>query len=260
LNQNWLIGEFRYKEPPMNLAKRKAILNDIKSIHSYVLENALDDVVEKKWQPTLDKFIHLMETTIPLNGVDEIRRIDENVVVDVVKMVIFLMCRNSEFDYLGILPRILGIFHTPLKEIAGVENVTDVEDFLQLQRDAVWLKELYNGIFNVQNGYFHTMKTAAQGTLQIILFKTWENQGSFMTSDKPAFIHNSSIESTNMNSIICPLTPEYLVMIAKGDKNSLNDVDFRKTDNDLIKKFNMMILNNLNKAIVSNFKHLGYII
>jgi hypothetical protein len=183
--------EFRYKESPMNLAKKEAILNDIKSIHSYVLENALDDVVEKKWQSTLDEFIHQMEITVPVNGINEIRRIDENVVVDVVRMVIFLMCRNPDFDYLGILPRILDIFQKTLKDIAGAENTADVEAFLQTQRDAVWLKELYNGIFDVQKGYFYIMKTTAQSTLQMILFKTWENQGSFITSDKPAFIfHN----------------------------------------------------------------------
>ncbi|MBY6878916.1 DUF4238 domain-containing protein, partial [Clostridium botulinum] len=251
--------EFRYKEPPMNIAGRKAILDDIKSIQSYVLENALDDVVEKKWQSSLDKFIRLMETTVPLNGVDEIRRIDKDVVVDVIKMVIFLMCRNPDFDYLDILPRILDIFEKPLKDIAGAENVADVEVFLQLQRDAAWLQELYNGIFDVHKGYFHTMKTTVESSMQMILFKTWENKGSFITSDKPAFIHVSAVESNNMNSIICPLTPKYLVMIAKGDKNSLNDVNFRMADNDLIRKFNMMILNHSNKTIVSNHKHLGYI-
>lgn len=84
----------------------------------------------------------------------------------------------------------------------------------------------------------------------MILFKTWDNQGSFITSDKPAFIHNLSVESTNNNSIICPLTPKYLVIIAKGERDSLSDVNFRMADNDLIKKFNMMILNHSNKAIV----------
>lgn len=252
--------EFRYKEPSMKLAKRQATLNDIKSINSYVLENALDDVVEKKWQSTLDQFIHQMETTVPLNGVDEIRRIDENVVVDIIKMVIFLMCRNPDFDYLGILPKILNIFQKPLNDIAGTENTADVDEFLQMQRDAVWLKELYNGIFDVQKGYFYTMSTTAQSTLRMILFKTWDNQGSFITSDKPAFIHSLSVESINNNSIICPLTPKYLVIIANGEQDSLSDVNFRMADNDLIKKFNMMILNHSNRAIVSNFKHLGYIL
>lgn len=252
--------EFRYKESPMKLAKKQAILNDIKSINSYVIENALDDVVEKRWQSTLGEFIYQMKTTVPLNGVDGIRRIDERVVVDVIKMIIFLMCRNPDFDYLGILPKILNIFQKPLNDIAGIENSTDVDEVLQVQRDAVWLKVLYNGIFDVQKGYFYIMKTTARNTLQMILFKTWDNQGNFITSDKPAFIHNLSVESTNRNSIICPLTPEYLIMITKGERDSLSDVDFRMADNDLIKEFNMMILNHSNRAIVSNFKHLGYIL
>jgi hypothetical protein len=252
--------EFRHKEPPMNLAKRQATLNDIKSIHSYVLENTLDEVVEKKWQPILDEFIHQMETTVPLNGINEIRRINESVVLDLIKMVIFLMCRNPDFDYLGILPKVLDILRKPLKDITATEDASEVDDFLQIQQNAAWLKELYNALFEVPKGYFYTMKTTAQSTFQIILFKTWENQGSFITSDKPAFLHNLLVETTNHNAIYCPLTPEYLVMIAKGEKHSLKDVNFRMADNDLIKKFNRMILSHANKAIVSNYKHLGYLL
>jgi len=252
--------EFRHKEPPMKLAKRQATLSDIKSIHSYILENALDDVVEKKWQPILDDFIHQMETTVPLNGIDEIRRIDESLVVDIIKMVIFLMCRNPDFDYLGILPKILNIFQKPLKDITGTKNTVDVEDFLQIQQNAAWLRELYNGLFEVPKGYFYTMKTTAQSTFQMILFKTWENQGSFITSDKPAFLHDLLVEATNNNAIYCPLTPDYLVMITKGEKHSLRDVNFRMANNDLIKKFNRMILSHANKAIVSDYKHLGYLL
>lgn len=250
---------FKYKES-MNQAGKKAMLNDIKSIHSYVLENALDDVVEKKWQATIKKFIDLMETMVPLNGVDEIRRIDKDVVVEMVKMVIFLMNRNPDFDYFGILPKLVGVLKKPLNDIAGEGNTSDVDAFLQLQRDVVWLKELYNGIFEVNQGYFYKLKTAAQNTLQVILFKIHEGQGHFITSDKPAFIHSSMLEAVNMNSIICPLTPQYLVMITQGEKNNLKDVNFRKADNDLIRKFNMIILNHSKNIIISDFKYLGYIL
>ena len=93
-----------------------------------------------------------------------------------------------------------------------------------------------------------------------MLYKCWENQGTFITSDKPAFEHISLVEATNFNSIICPLTPKYLMMVMKGESNSLRNVNFRRANNQLIRKLNNIILNNSQNAIVSDCKHLGYIL
>ena len=49
--------EFVKRDNPENLARKKAILKDIKAIHSYVIENKLDDFLEKKWVKTRDDFI-----------------------------------------------------------------------------------------------------------------------------------------------------------------------------------------------------------
>lgn len=252
--------EFRQRENPENLAKRKAILSDIKQINSYVIENALDDVVEKKWQDFLNKFIKEMETTVPLNGVDEIRQINEDTVLDIVKMVIYLICRNPEFNCLGIFPMLRDIVFEGLPEGIDEESQKAREDFINKQMDAVWLMEIYKGLFNVPSGYFHYLKEIAQSSFQIILYKCHEGQGSFITSDTAAFEHISLVEATNMNSIICPLTPDYLIMIMKGDRNSLRNVNFRLANNALIRKFNSIILNHSQKAIVSNYKHLGFIL
>lgn len=252
--------EFRHKQYPSNLAKKTAILNSIKQINSYVIENALDDVVEKKWQKSLNDFIYQMENTIPLNGVDEIRQINENTVLEIVKIVIFLMCRNPEFNCLGIFPAIKRIVLDNLPEATDLKGQKEREDFIQNQMDALWLVEIYKGLFNVQSGYFHTLKKTAQSSLQIMLYKCWENQGAFITSDKPAFEHISLVEATNLNSIICPLTPQYLIMLMKGEGKSLRNVNFRRANNELIRKLNTIILNHSQNAIVSNYKHLGHIL
>lgn len=246
--------EFQNNETA-DIPSKKKILNHIKQTNSYVIESALDSVVESKWEQTLNDFIDQMETTVPLNGIDEIRQINENTVLDVVKMIIFLICRNPEFDYLGIL--------TWLKEEFLDSLLIDDEDkrkIIKTQLDAVWLKEMYMGLFDIPKGYFNTLKQAAKSSFQIMLYKVWEDQGSFITSDKPAFEHISLVESSNLNSIICPLTPQYLIMIMRGESNSLKKVNFRKANHELIRKFNRIILNHAEKSIVSNCKHLGYIL
>lgn len=249
--------EFKYKTPPFNMARKKAIINDIKQINSYVIEHSLDEMIEKKWEQCLNTFINEMENTIPLNGIDEVRRINEDTVIDIVKMVFFLICRNPDFDYLGTLPVILDIFFTGLSEIVGSKGA---KEFLEKQRNVIWLKEIYNGLFEMPNGYFHTMKQTAQKKFQVMLYKCWEEQGAFITSDIPAFQHSSFLEAKNFNSIICPLTPQYILLIMKGDSNSLRDINFRRANNDLIRRLNTIILNHSKEVLVANQKYLGYLL
>lgn len=252
--------ELKYKKYPFNLARKGAILKDIKGINSYVIEHTLDDVVEKKWQQNLETFIYEMESRVPLNGVDEIRQINEGTVFEMVKMIIFLICRNPEFDYLGILPWIkdyvLGCLPGAMDKVGQKAR----QDFIQNQMDALWLVEIYKGLFGVPSGYFHTLIEVAQSSFQLMLYKCWEGQGEFITSDKPAFEHVSRMEATNINSIICPLTPQYILLLMKGESNSLNKVNFRRANTKLIRKLNNIVLNHAQKGIVSSSKHLGYIL
>jgi hypothetical protein len=254
---NW---EFEYNYYPFNKAKTLAIISDIKSIHSYVIESALDNVVETKWQSCLNDFISQMETAIPLNEKNGMRQIAENSVIEIVKMIIFLMCRNPDFDCLGVFPAIKHVFLEDLFETSNNAEEKSLEEFTSQQMRAIWLNEIYNGLFNADKGFFYTSKQQMKKSCQIILFKCWEERGSFIASDNPAFYNKSFVASDNFNSIICPLTPEYLVMILRGKDKSLNNVDFRCADNTLIKKLNTIILNNAKEIIISNYKTLGNII
>jgi hypothetical protein len=243
---NW---EFRYKQYPYNIAKKTAILNEIKQMNSNVIENALDQVLENKWQKSLDDFLDQMENTIPLNGIDEIRQIEEETVIEIVKMVIFMICRNPDFNCINIFTDIERI----LLSVFG-------KDYTKEQMDAAWLFEIYKALFSIAGGYYDSYFKNIKSSFQIMLFKCWEDQGTFITSDMPAFEHICLIEKDNLNSIIFPLTPKYLIMLMRGESNSLRNVNFRMADNLLIKKFNRIIFNHSRNAIVSNYKHLGYIL
>lgn len=84
--------------------------------------------------------------------------------------------------------------------------------------------------------------------------------GSNVTEKYRFFMHISLLETPNLNSIICPLTPQYILMLMKGNENSLGNVNIRLVNNDLIKKLNRIILCHANNAIISNYKHLGYLL
>lgn len=251
--QDW---EFVHKKDNQEEEASKAKnINDIKSIKSYVIENTLDKVTENKWEQRLNTFLNEMETTVPINGVNGLRKINEKTVVDIYKMVIFLICRKPDFNYFGIIPKIIN-FIIDFSDSSDDESIDEIK---RQQKDAAWLTQLYQGLFNLPKGYFYNMNELAK-RFQMILYKCYEDAGSFITSDTPAFAHSSSVEVINNNSIICPLTPQYLLQIANGDENSINKVDFRLANNDVIKIFNRTILNHAQKAIISDKKYLGYIV
>lgn len=85
----------------MELKNKKAIINDIKSINSYVIEHGLDNVIEIRWESCLNEFINQIENTTLINSNGYIRQIDEKLVAEIIRMIIFLVCRNPDFDYWG---------------------------------------------------------------------------------------------------------------------------------------------------------------
>ncbi len=253
--------EFIHHERPGDTVSKKKIINEICDINSYVIENAFDNLVESKWEERVQKFIDLMEKTVPINGIDGLREIDKAMVLSVVEMVIYLICRNPEFDFNGLLPKVVDCFTAYLPNAEDDSKSALIKDeFKKSQEDAVWLGELYNGLFRVSRGYFHLLKQTAQSDLQLILYKCYENDGSFLTSDKPAFENRSKVYAENYNAIYCPISPKYLLFMGTGEKHSLNKVDFRMADNNVIRTFNRIILNNSTKVIISDKKHLGYIL
>lgn len=84
--------------------------------------------------------------------------------------------------------------------------------------------------------------------------------GEFLTSDNPSFFNNLAVTWRNLKSIISPLTPQYLMLVLRGDYDKLNTIGFKYADNNLIRKFNTIIFNHSKESIISSYKFLGKII
>ena len=75
---------------------------------------------------------------------------------------------------------------------------------------------------------------------QMILFEAYNNAGTFITSDNPAFEHKLKVESANSNGMIFPISPKYLLFIGRGSE-AINIVDHRFADSGTVKHFNRLI-------------------
>ena len=94
----------------------------------------------------------------------------------------------------------------------------------------------------------------------MILFEAYDNAGPFITSDNPAFEHKSSVvERDNSSGLVFPISPKYLVFVAKGDEE-INVVDHRFANAETVKKFNRIINANKTEIIISSSKNLNDVI
>lgn len=98
-----------------------------------------------------------------------------------------------------------------------------------------------------------------QKRCQLVLLRCPEENGSFITSDNPAFIFMNKVMRQNRNGFYIPLTPQYLLLIGKG-RDNIGSVDVHTITNQGVKFYNNIILSKATNAIVSNKKYLGYIL
>lgn len=68
----------------------------------------------------------------------------------------------------------------------------------------------------------------------MILFEAYDNAGTFITSDNPSFQHISVVAKGDTNGFIFPITPKYLLFITKGNLDSIDIVDHRFANRDII--------------------------
>ena len=83
------------------------------------------------------------------------------------------------------------------------------------------------------------------------LFEAYDGAGSFITSDNPAFEHKLMVETNNNNGFVFPLSPKYLIFIARGNEG-INVVDYRFANTDTIQHFNRLIALHKTEAVISN--------
>jgi hypothetical protein len=124
----------------------------------------------------------------------------------------------------------------------------------------IWYSELYKMFFKNSGGFYHNVVNLALNGCQMILFEAYDNAGTFITSDNPAFEHKSSpVERNNGSGLIFPISPKYLVFFAKGDEG-INVVDHRFANSETIKKFNRIICGHRTELIISTSKNLKDVI
>lgn len=251
--------QFYKKNNRDNLARKKAILNEIKSLHSYVIENKLDSFLENDWPNTRDKFIEAVESITDYKTMTNVK-IEKRVVVKLIYSMLILMCRNPAFDCFGVYPKIENAFKS-IFEInkMGEEERKKSQKVVDQQIHAAWLAEIYKGLFQNEKGFCEIYAENIEEKCQIVLFRCCEENGSFITSDNPAFMFINNVMKYNRNGFYMPLTPQYLLFIGKGE-DDIGSIDVKSLSNKGVKIQNSIILSKAVNSVVSNRKYLGYIL
>lgn len=227
-----------------NLARKKAILADIDALNSYLIENGMDAHFESNWSRTLTEFISQMKSDgSGIVGQSE-RKIDESVTLDILSFFFMMLCRSPKFDGLGIYTWIREVLLEPV--FGG-----NISGFM----DGLWYTELYRMIYKSTGGHFHSFLSEAIKRCQIILFEAYDDAGSFITSDNPAFQNINFLETTNMNGLVFPVSPKYLLFICRGE-NGINFVDYRFADRNTVLYFNNIIYRNKISTAIGTEKEL----
>lgn len=244
-----------------NIASKESILNQIHSINSYVLETAFDNFFEKHWENTLSMFIECVHNGIPLAIGQSERTITDEAAYNMLSSFFIMLCRNPKFDAMGTYKKIEDSILTPL-----FDSILESDDHCSPDFDSkkeaeelmtgIWYSELYKMLHKNTGGFYHTVLKHAISGCQMILFEAYDDAGFFVTSDNPAFEHISTVERINHSGFVFPMTPKYLLFIAKGNE-PINVVDHRYANADTIKYFNRIILQHKTDCWISSQKNIN---
>lgn len=251
--------DFRGKGNLDTLAKKKSIVNEIKDIHSYVIENKLDDYLEKEWAKIRDDFIMSVEKRSQYRTMRNVK-IEPFLAFKLIYSMLLLMCRNPAFDCLGIFPKIGNTF----MKIFSMDGLSEQElkkskKVVEQQLHAAWLSEIYKGLFQSEKGFCEIYAENISQKCNLVLFRLPDENGSFITSDNPAFMFINNVTAKNRNGFYIPLTPQYLLLIGKGEEE-FGSIDVHTITNQGAKVYNSIILSKATNAIVSKNKYLGFLL
>lgn len=263
---NWL---FYYDDGC--LAKQKAIMSRIYALNCYILESEFDDYFEKHWERVRTTFVKEVKEAMPKTINSSERVISTATANELLTFFFVMLCRSPYFTAMGVYEKIKRNLLYPTFErmfLDATENETQEvtsEDSNQIISEAhsyvdgifegVWLSELYRILFGGSGGFYYNVFDYVRKGCQLILFETKQGEDHFITSDNPAFENRLMVTAENWNGFIFPLTPEYLVLIGKGD-DTWNTVDYRMAGSEAVRKFNQIIANNKMNMIIADRKHL----
>lgn len=255
--------EFYYDDG--NVARKKAILSQIEALNCYILEDAFDDYLEKNWNDILKAFIDSVHNGQPVGLKKSERIISEGVAKKMLDSFFIMLCRNPKFDAMGVYTQIKEKLLYPMFDLMYKDDVeletlgfeiSEGKEYADELMIGIWHAELYKIFFKSAGGFYHNIVQLALGGCQMILFEAYDGACEFITSDNPAFEHKSSVvERDNESGLIFPLSPKYLIFIAKGD-DGINVVDHRFANSETVKKFNRIINAHKTEFIISSSKNL----
>lgn len=255
--------EFYYDDG--NVARKTAILSQIEALNCYILEDAFDDYLEKNWEDILNAFIDSVHNGQPVGLGRSERIISKEVAKEMLESFFIMLCRNPKFDAMGVYTQIkenllYPVFDSMCKDDDEFETLdfetSEGKEYADELMTGIWYSELYKMFFKNAGGFYHNVVQLVLSGCQMILFEAYDNACAFITSDNPAFEYKSSVvERDNGSGLIFPISPKYLVFIAKGDEG-INVVDHRFANSETVKKFNRIINAHKTEFIISSSNNL----
>ena len=249
-------------------------------MNSYLLEKSFDDFFEKNWERIYSNFVDAVHNGVPFGLGRSERIIPDNIAKDMLSAFFIMLCRNPSFDAMGIYKKIKDYILYPVFESLTkaaddkdntklcVENEASKDDDQNIVNSkecidelmmGIWYSELYKIFFRSTGGFYHNVVKTALTGCQMVLIEAYDGAGEFITSDNPAFEHISVVDRINNRSMIFPISPKYLIVIAKGE-SGINIVDHRFANSDTIRYFNRIIVRYKIDNFISNQKDISKLI
>ncbi len=229
-----------------DVAKKKAILNRINDIRCYLLEDSFSELFETRWEHIRDTFIEEVQKGLPVAYGRSERYISEKSAKEMMNFFFMMICRSPNFNAMGIYTWIDD------KLCSAFGGGLEKDEMM----DTIWFSELYRIFYKKTGGFYHNIVSKAFENCQFILFEAYGGFEMFITSDNPAFANDCRVLRKNENGYIFPLTPKYMLFIAKGKEN-INVVDHRYANDKTVRHFNRIILNNCHSTVLGVKKQLS---
>lgn len=242
-------------------AKKKSIINRINDIRCYILEDAFSVFFENNWETIRDTFIKEVKNGHPLGLGKSEYYITDKAAKEMIEIFFMMLFRNPSFNAMGIYTLIEDILKSAINESEEINEAEKIKISKEIDTmmESVWFTELYRIFFKGCGGVYHPLLNKVLEKCQIILFEANNDCEMFITSDNPAFQNKCNFLCNNENGFIFPLSPKYLLFIAKGS-DDIALVDHRFANEQTVRHFNQLIKVNSNKTIVGNKKFLSSLV
>ena len=243
-------------------ARKKSLISKINDLKSYILEDGFANLFETEWEQVLNEFINNVVSIPPLTPYSSERVVPYKSVINIVKFFFMMMCRNPCFDAMGTYKTVVDYSLVPLlQDLAKDEtNESERQTFIKNESDLIikgcWYSELYRLLYKHKGGFYHPMINKVCKECQLMLYDAKKSGISFITSDNPAVLNINNFLVENFNGFIFPLTPDYLLFVAKGD-SEITHVGYKQVNINFVKTINNLIRINHFKTVVANKQDLN---